>query len=194
MSGLFDGLKLSLPIESYALAARDDARRTATALGVLHLGVASTHHPNTAARSRFDAPCVYIGRPVGLRIQNHPTWVGSRTIRSDALKYQRALGWNALAARDDARRTADTFRCTPSKCGLQVHPRSIESTTIRSDALKCKRAFGWYASAVRSGVDFPAAPDWKPRPTRRVYVPVWSTIWSEGNEDSTPAVRRQDGI
>ena len=55
MSDSFDGLKLSLPIELNAFAVWADARRTVTALGVLHLGVASTYHPNPAHRKRFDA-------------------------------------------------------------------------------------------------------------------------------------------
>jgi hypothetical protein len=84
MSGSFDALKLSLPIESNALAARDDARRTATALGVLHLGVASTHHLHPANRRRFDA-----------------------------LKYIWAFGWFANAKPPDADQiSGDPVRCT----------------------------------------------------------------------------------
>jgi len=115
-------------------------------------------------------------------------------IRFDALKCNRALGLKY------AGQAGITFRRRPEsdalKCnralGLKYEGRTgLRSVRLRSDALISTRVLvkdtTWsrpVRSRPRSRIDV----------IRWVYDPSRVTVRSEGNEDSTPAVRRIDGI
>ena len=115
-------------------------------------------------------------------------------LRSDALKCNRALGLKY------ERRAGIAFRRRPDsdalKCnrvlGLKYERRTgLRSARLRSDALISTRALEkdtMWSEPVRSCLRS------RIKVIRRVYDPCRITIRSEGNEDSTPAVRRIDGI
>ena len=170
----FDGLNMPTPIESDANDAGHDA---------------PAGRPFGSSRPEITPRVVALERR-----PPSPERPGARRIRFDALKCNRALGLKY------AGQAGITFRRWPEsdalKCnralGLKYEGRTgLRSVRLRSDALISTRVLvkdtTWsrpVRTRPRSRIDV----------IRWVYDPSRVTVRSEGNEDSTPAVRRIDGI
>ena len=133
--------------------------------------------------------------PIGLgRSTSVPGVSGSADLRSDALKCNRALGLKyerraGIAFR--RRLDSDALKCNRA-LGLKYERRAgLRPVRLRSDALISTRVLDedtTWSGTVR------ICPRSRIEVIRWVYDPSRVTIRSEGNEDSTPAVRRIDGI
>jgi hypothetical protein len=169
----FDGLKNNTPIGWSASSAGP-----------------TTSPGRPSGSSRTDAPT-----SDGALESKHTPRAGRREERSDALKYNRALRLKYEGQRGTAflrRPESDALkynRVLELKYGGRVGFGRLDA---RFRPPRSPAAGGEARDAVGNG--FEPVPARGPVEFRWVYDPSRTTIRSEGNEDSTPAVRRTDGI